>query len=1291
MVNSTPKPLVRGRLEQIIRGLRIRSESSAQDMERQVGVLTQQMESVAQQHGLQSEEFAQQSREQRKATITAWDEALCSAWDQREGATHRAIVEARGKEAKLRKRAEDELKTAQSEKQRRTTTADQLLETEKRKPNGRLANYRKVLRSHLESVAGLVGEAEESIQQRSLRVPKAGSDDATYEASANSKEALERCVATVEAAKAHCKRLTNQPLATFVESGWWWGIVLLFFAGLTAALIYAFAMPPLQSVIAGAVSSAALLLLGILCVRPLLTRVAKTEYPALLHCRTLLKRQSEHALLVCEQEVGTEIGRLETEHADSVAKIQAWTKNRIEEVQAALTGGIKTLRDKCEKTKAEMSHGLTEDLSSTENGFETRQAKEDAGWQTRIQAATDELEREQQSCQDRIQELQDGGATRLKIATEKASDLVSRSEAWCDANFVDWNVLANEPSNWPILSRPCVPLGKLIPGDEPVEVAAVKEAESATLLFSPIEDKYLTITGSLSQESTTDLVRAIVLRFLATLPQGRAQVCIVDPPGLGRDFGWLMHLADFDAELVSHRVWTQTSHIAKQIDTLARGAEDFIQQSLRDQFSDIEAYNAEAGALAEPFRIMVWSSFPDALDEPTWQAMQSILDTGARCGIIPIFLIDTKNDWRKTPQAAQLMRSGMHLEFTEETSQLVVRSDEDSFPLKPVSAPNESVARQLVSEIGRAALKGSRVEVPLAKMLPERDQWWTADSSRSLEIPIGQSGVGRTHCLTLGVGTAQHAILAGKTGSGKSSLLHALITSAMCKYSPESLRLVLLDFKKGVEFQVYSSADVPHADIIGIESHREFGLSALRYIDEALQQRGELFRDAGVQDIAQWNALRTDDSMPRMLLVIDEFQELFVEDDAISRDASLILDRIVRQGRSFGVHAILSSQTLAGAYSLPRTTLGQMAVRIALQCDASDAQIIFAEDNPAAQRLRHPGQAVYNDAGGRIEGNQPMQIGWMDKQEQVEWFSQMESGYRNRDATTNRLGRRVVYDGNSASTWNSANADLAVRRAKENVNPDACWCVAGDSVAIEPAVVFPLTSQPGRNVLIVGGDDSMAAAVLNSIVSSWTRHVTRPDGAVPRLYTIQGARPTDPECLKLPAMWDKYRCDATVVDARDASGLVSQVHAVLKKRLDADDDAGVYPPVLLSILQLGRVRDLKKGDEFSFGEAEESADKLLEEILRDGPGVGIHTVCWAESQSTVGRWLSRGSLREMEIRLAMQMSANDSSNLIESVSASKLGNKVMLMYDDATGQEAQFRPASVNGLADVAQWQETSL
>src|SRR5205085_9372557 len=115
----------------------------------------------------------------------------------------------------------------------------------------------------------------------------------------------------------------------------------------------------------------------------------------------------------------------------------------------------------------------------------------------------------------------------------------------------------------------------------------------------------------------------------------------------------------------------------------------------------------------------------------------------------------------------------------------------------------------------------------------------------------------------------------------------------------------------------------------------------------------------------------------RILLVIDEFQEFFIEDDKIAQEVSLLLDRLVRQGRAFGMHVILGSQTLGGAYSLPRATLGQMAVRIALQCSEADAHLILSEDNTAARLLTRPGEAIYNDANGMVEGNNLFQVVWL--------------------------------------------------------------------------------------------------------------------------------------------------------------------------------------------------------------------------------------------------------------------------------------------------------------------------
>ena len=120
--------------------------------------------------------------------------------------------------------------------------------------------------------------------------------------------------------------------------------------------------------------------------------------------------------------------------------------------------------------------------------------------------------------------------------------------------------------------------------------------------------------------------------------------------------------------------------------------------------------------------------------------------------------------------------------------------------------------------------------------------------------------------------------------------------------------------------------------------------------------------------------------MPRSLLMIDEFQEFFTEEDRVSQGAAVLLDRIVRQGRAFGIHVLLGSQTLGGAYTLARATIGQMVIRIALQCNEADAYLIMDQDNPAPRLLSRPGEGIYNDAAGSIEGNSPFQAVWLPEE-----------------------------------------------------------------------------------------------------------------------------------------------------------------------------------------------------------------------------------------------------------------------------------------------------------------------
>ena len=240
--------------------------------------------------------------------------------------------------------------------------------------------------------------------------------------------------------------------------------------------------------------------------------------------------------------------------------------------------------------------------------------------------------------------------------------------------------------------------------------------------------------------------------------------------------------------------------------------------------------------------------------------------------------------------------------------------------------------------------------------------------------------------------------IAGRTGSGKSTLMHALITNLALNYSPDEIDLYLIDFKKGVEFKVYATYELPHASVVAIESEREFGISVLERLDAELRLRADRFRDAGVQDVNGYRNAPGTPPLPRILLIVDEFQEFFSEEDKLAQEAAQWLDRLVRQGRAFGIHIILGSQSLGGAFTLARSTLGQMAVRIALQCSENDAHLILSENNIAPRMLSRPGEAIYNDANGAPEGNHFFQVVWLSEERREAHLKELLERLENTEA-----------------------------------------------------------------------------------------------------------------------------------------------------------------------------------------------------------------------------------------------------------------------------------------------------
>jgi DNA segregation ATPase FtsK/SpoIIIE-like protein len=202
------------------------------------------------------------------------------------------------------------------------------------------------------------------------------------------------------------------------------------------------------------------------------------------------------------------------------------------------------------------------------------------------------------------------------------------------------------------------------------------------------------------------------------------------------------------------------------------------------------------------------------------------------------------------------------------------------------------------------------------------------------------------------------------SGSGKTTLLNNLILGIGEQYSPQEVQLFLMDYKDGVEFQAFR--DHPHCARIFLDNtDRDAATRLLEEFAATIAQRGALFREEGgaIKDLEAYNARYPDAPLPRLLLIIDEAQELFGNQWRATQHFNELLKQVVKKGRAFGVHVILSTQTLLTS-NIDRELMTQINLRIAFKLNNSgDCDRILSFGNDAPLRLQRFDLVLNDDSG----------------------------------------------------------------------------------------------------------------------------------------------------------------------------------------------------------------------------------------------------------------------------------------------------------------------------------------
>lgn len=206
---------------------------------------------------------------------------------------------------------------------------------------------------------------------------------------------------------------------------------------------------------------------------------------------------------------------------------------------------------------------------------------------------------------------------------------------------------------------------------------------------------------------------------------------------------------------------------------------------------------------------------------------------------------------------------------------------------------------------GKAAVG---IEVPNREQTPvflrevlESDEF--LNTNKKLAFSLGKDIGGQ--CVVGDLSKMPHTLIAGATGSGKSVCINTLIISLLYKYSPDEVKLLMVD-PKVVELSVYNG--IPHL-LIPVVTDPKKAAGALNWAVNEMTRRYKLFADSGARNIDSYNSLYAkgtiEEKLPYIVIIVDELADLMM---VCPNDVEDYIGRLAQMARAAGMHLVIATQ-----------------------------------------------------------------------------------------------------------------------------------------------------------------------------------------------------------------------------------------------------------------------------------------------------------------------------------------------------------------------------------------------
>jgi len=563
---------------------------------------------------------------------------------------------------------------------------------------------------------------------------------------------------------------------------------------------------------------------------------------------------------------------------------------------------------------------------------------------------------------------------------------------------------------------------------------------------------------SFHAQKSLGFIYQYILRVLQISTLNKLDFLFIDTKTIGKTFNFIRPILN-NQFIHNQRILTYTDEIEEALKELADYLENLLQKQLSG-VADWKEYNEKNQENQLPLKVLIINDFPNQFTANSLLYIERLVKFGADAGINIFILMDEIEDDNKILKKIEqvVLEHSLNIENMKYLLENDLNELRFKNELEPL--PKKEDIKLFLEQINQVYLKTSTIKGEIDSFW-DNDKFWKESSSDGISVPIGWDS--NENIINFEIGfeySEHHTLIGGRSGSGKSNLVNVIIQNIAFLYSPDEVELFLLDYKDGVEFNSYTQPYLTHASLIAVNSNVSYGLSFLKYILEEKNKRSKLFKQTNSKDFKEYRE-KTGKKLSRIVIIIDEFQTLFTTRDRIKIEQ--IFAEILRKGRSFGIHLMLSTQTLSGVDVGSMSQLkSQIGNRITLAMGQDESNAFLSMNNEAAAKLKGKPEAIYNNRVGSVDGNIKIFIPYASKDKMQQLLNRIEN---------QKIDKKIkVYDG-----------DTLHKLPKEEVfaNKKLSLLLGKEQNFKEANFYLNFSKEYGANLLISGKNKKEKQHILN--------------------------------------------------------------------------------------------------------------------------------------------------------------------------------------------------------------------